>query len=177
MSHWTWQELAGNLPPGCDKLVISSAYKDLYDAMVKLDFKDVGAAIEIGTHNGLSAIILTNWAKRVYTFDISLRNSEFLWRFFGVRDKISSFVGPRSELEWEINYIQENWLDVGVVEHFNLAYVDGSHDYEWVKKDFELVKFTGRVLFHDYDLIPDVRKFGDEIGATWVSPNIGMWCK
>jgi len=159
---------------GCNILVLSSAYQDLEEALKKLNPKIEGA-IEIGTHNGLSAAILTNWAQRVYTFDISLRNSEFIWNLLGVRNKISSFVGNREELQWEVNYIVQNWQDVGINVNFNIAHVDGCHDYEWVKKDFELVKFTGRVLFHDYDLIPGVRQFCDEIGAVSLSKNMGYW--
>lgn len=160
---------------GCDKLVISSAYHEIEQALKILNLPDIDNVIEIGTHNGLSSAILTSWANRVYTFDISLRNSEFMWRLLDVRNKISSFVGNRAELEWELNYIRNNWQDVGVVANFNLAFVDGCHDYEWIKKDFDLVKFTKRVLFHDYDLIPDVRQFGEEIGAISLSPNIGYW--
>lgn len=159
---------------GCGLLVHSSGYRDIVPALDKLNPK-IDNVIEIGTHNGLSTAILTCWSTRVFTFDISKRNSEFVWNLLGVRNKISTFAGNRDELEWEINYIQESWKNAGVDVNFDFAFVDGSHDYEWVKRDFELVKFTKRVMFHDSNICPDVRQFVNEIGAVDLSWNISYW--
>jgi len=132
--------------------------------------------IEIGTNNGFSAAILTNWTKgHVFTFDISHRNCDYIWDLLNVRNKISCFIGSREELEWEINYMLTNWKDAQLNIVFDLAFVDGNHEYEWVKRDFELVKFTGKVLFHDCDIIPDVRDFCNEIETIDICENITMW--
>jgi predicted O-methyltransferase YrrM len=161
---------------GCELLVHSSGYREVIKALTILEPK-IDGAIEIGTHNGLSSVVLSTYSKRVFTFDISLRNSEFIWNLFNVRNKISSFVGPREELEWEINYIQKNWTEMGIYGNFDFAFIDGNHDYEWCKRDFELVKFTGRVMFHDSDICPGVRDFVNEIGATDLCYNISYWEK
>jgi hypothetical protein len=34
---------------------------------------------------------------------------------------------------------------------FEFAFIDGAHDYASVRRDFEMVKRCGRVLFHDAD--------------------------
>jgi hypothetical protein len=159
---------------GCGLLIFSSGYHELIPALEKLN-PIIDNVIEIGTHNGLSSSVLTGWANRVFTFDINVRNNEFVWNILGVRNKISSFSGNREELEWEINYIQESWKEQGLNIIFDFAFIDGNHDYEWVKRDFELVKFTKRVLFHDCDICPGVRGLINEIGAITISPNIGYW--
>jgi hypothetical protein len=60
---------------------------------------------------------------------------------------------------------------------FNFALIDGWHEYFSVKKDFEMVKFCGRVLFHDYGLCPGVYDFCNEIGAKPISDskNFAYW--
>jgi len=157
-----------------DYFIASTGYMDIAKALEILNTK-VDNIIEIGTHNGFSTAILTNWAKHVFTFDISHRNSDYVWNSLGVRNKISCFIGNREELEWEINYIRNNWKDVHLNYEFKRAFIDGNHSYEWIKRDFELVKFTGEVLIHDYNLIPEVRQFGEEIGAIELCYNIGYW--
>lgn len=155
----------------------ATGYLDVNKAMIKLNQKFENI-IEIGTNNGLSAAILTNWTDgHVFTFDISHRNCDYIWDLLKVRNKISCFIGSRQELEWEINYMLNNWQDAQIKLDFkfDLAFVDGNHEYEWVKRDFELVKFTGKVLFHDCDIIPDVRDYCNEIGTTDICENITMW--
>jgi hypothetical protein len=38
---------------------------------------------------------------------------------------------------------------------FDLAFLDGDHDREAVELDFALTRKCGRVLFHDYEEIPN----------------------
>lgn len=160
----------------CDRLLPSSSIGEIVQAMdiIKPDVCDL---IEIGTHNGFSSLILTNYARRVFTFDIALRNSEFVWNLFDVRHKISSFVCSNPDnIEYEIGYINREWTDRGIPLNFNFAFLDGWHTYEAVKHDFEMTKFCGRVLFHDYSICSGVTKFCDEIKAIPINGlNFAYW--
>lgn len=154
----------------CGRLVWSSGYSDLNETMLSLGkFEDV---IEIGTHNGLSTAVLTHYSRRVFTFDIALRNAEFVWNLLGVRNKISSYVSSYPDaIRSEIEYIKRDWKDI----NFNFAFIDGSHEYYGVKNDFEMVKFCGKVLLHDYDIGNDIRALCNEIGAERIGHNIAYW--
>ena len=158
---------------GCERLAPSSSYVELDEVLKDMGkFDDV---IEIGTHNGLSAAVLTQYCRRVFTFDICCRNGDMVWDMLGVRDKISLFVGTPEMIETEIKYIQEEWNLRKVPLNFNLAFVDGGH-HEWeVWHDFEMVKFTGKVLFHDYYTVADCKRVCDKIGAKPISKNIALW--
>jgi hypothetical protein len=161
---------------GCDLYFLSSSYNELEEAIKQTVKTPIDFMIEIGTHNGLSSAIFTHFAKRVFTFDVALRNQEFVWGLLGVRNKISSMVSTRDNLEWELNYIKTNnfWKEKDC--NFNFAFIDGSHEYYMVSRDFELTQHTGRVLFHDYKTSPGVHAFCDEIGATPLdSVNFAYW--
>jgi hypothetical protein len=144
---------------------LSSAYCNLDEAIKYLNIP-ISEAIEIGTFNGFSTAILTQYARKVFTFDVCQRNEEFIWNELRVRDKIHAFVSTNEMIEWEINFFfKSDWKQHKVDCNFNFAFIDGSHDYDMVKRDFELVKFCKKVLFHDYNIAPDVNKFCKEIGA------------
>lgn len=102
--------------------------------------------IEIGTFNGIGTVTLASMSKLVYTFDIAYRNAEFIWDLFEVREKISNCVAPQWQIDFTIEELIYYW---GSKLNFNLAFIDGMHDEESVRHDFELVKFCKRVLFHD----------------------------
>ena len=122
--------------------------------------------IEIGTFNGVSSVVFASMGKIVYTYDIAYRGAEHIWNLFGVRDKIRCCVGPQWLIDEEIKIVIQRWQNK---LNFNFAFIDGKHDEESVRHDFELVKFCKRVLFHDY-FKRQIRKFMDEIGAKSMGP-------
>jgi hypothetical protein len=161
---------------GCGIFVLSSCYGELEEAIRQTVKEPIKNMIEIGTHNGLSAAIFTHFADRVFTFDVALRNQEFVWDLLGVRNKISAMVSTRDNLEWELNYIKTNnfWKEAGF--SFNYSFLDGSHEYYCVARDFEIAQHTGRVLFHDYQTNPGVKAFCNEIGAVPLeNVNFAYW--
>ena len=172
-----WQQIHKKLlDNGCDIFVLSSCYHQLEEALDQAVKAPINFMIEIGTHNGLSTAVFTRHADRVFTFDVASRNAERVWELLGVRDKISAMVSTRDNLEWELNYIKTNnfWKEKNF--NFNFAFLDGSHEYYAVARDFEIVSYTGRVLFHDYKTNPGVHAFCDEIGARPLdNVNFAYW--
>ena len=130
--------------------------------------------IEIGTYNGISTAVLASIANHVYTFDVAYRDVDFVLNLFGLRHKVSVMVGRQEDIDFEIGFISAKdrayWNDNFI---FDFAFIDGAHDYDSTQHDFDLVKFTGRVLFHNTDW-PPVRKFIMKIGADFIGRK-GNW--
>ena len=160
-------------------LFTSSAVSEIEQAIeiVTKDKEPIKNVIEIGHYQGLSTAVLTYFADRVFTFDTCHRNQEFVWNTLGVREKIQMFVSTPEFIDYEINhYFNVEWVNRNIERNFNFAFIDGDHTYEGVKHDFEMVKFTGRILLHDYAISPYVRNFGNEIGAKQVGDlNFAYW--
>jgi hypothetical protein len=160
-------------------IYLSSAMAELQQAIeiVTKDKEPLKHVIEIGHYQGISTAILTHFADRVFTFDTCHRNQEYVWELLGVRDKINMFVSTPEFIDYEINhYFNVEWKNKKIKTYFNFAFVDGDHTYEGIKHDFELVKFTGRVLFHDYAISPYPYTFCKEIGAKQVGDlNFAYW--
>ena len=143
----------------------------LVDFVRGLNAKNI---IEIGTYNGISTAMLASVADRVYTFDIAYRDVDLVLNLCGVRHKVSVIVGHQDAIDFQLNCIGNKdkayWNNLF---EFDFAFIDGAHNYESTKHDFELVKFTGRVLFHNADWLP-VRKFINEIEAQAIGRK-GNW--
>ena len=146
----------------------------------------VSIVIEIGTYRGISTAYMAQFADKVYAFDIVDYPEKYkIWYDLNVSNKISfhvvngrceeneNFEGifPKNNQAIEIKTILD---DI----NFDLAFIDGNHDYKNVKADFELVKKCGRVLFHDVDpQFTQVDKFIKELGNVKVTGNLGYWEK
>lgn len=97
--------------------------------------------VEIGTHQGVSSVILARYGD-VTTFDtkaFDLRDK--VWEQFGVRDCMTPIL------------TQGDPFTASVLENmeFDLAFIDGCHEIANVKANFEAVQKCGRVIFHDYE--------------------------
>jgi hypothetical protein len=116
--------------------------------------------LEIGTHQGVSAGLLAEYAESVVTVDV-LPNPvrEKVWGALGVRGRIVEHV-HKSQAE------RDDAICAGAAAA-DLAFVDGSHLRRDVEYDFGLVVGAGcrRVILHDYwanaEDWPDVREFVD----------------
>ena len=127
--------------------------------------------IEIGTFMGLGSALLASYSRTVCTFDIWYRNAHRIWDILEVEDRINCYTGDQQFIDDVINDLKNN-----PKFNFNFAFIDGMHKVENVRHDFELVKFCGRVLFHDAN-IEEIRDFIIEIGGIFVSNDktFGYW--
>jgi predicted O-methyltransferase YrrM len=102
--------------------------------------------LEIGTLFGCSAALFAQYAEKVITIDITSspainrQKAESVWRYLGYEGKIQS------------HYVTTDAEKRSLVESLNydMALIDGGHEYEQVKYDFSCVQKCGIVLFHDY---------------------------
>lgn len=155
--------------------------------------------VEIGTYKGIGTVMLASLAEKVYTFDILYQpDTEFVWRLFNIEKKIEYYIVgvykeeiPLMEVTRAIrNEISIFWVVNRMIDHkgsrnliekelrnldFDFAFIDGRHNYEDAKKDFEIVKKCGRVLFHDVvEKYPGMQKFIKEIRAKTIN-EFGYW--
>lgn len=115
--------------------------------------------LEIGTYRGCTAAEMSQYCERVVTFDLYHGRTEqdeqsvsrkVLWDSLGAKNIDLILVNDDAEKKERLAALD-----------FDFAFVDGCHDYEGVKLDFDLVKRCGRVLFHDYYVEDDGRNVRD----------------
>lgn len=107
--------------------------------------------IEIGTYQGVSAAVISEYAKRVYTFDVvDLPLRQQIWDFLGVKNV--HFCGNGSNKK-DIDKIMK-------AEKVDLCFIDGEHFDGQLRKDYDLCKQCERILIHDYAMsFPEVFNF------------------
>jgi len=97
--------------------------------------------VETGTHHGIAAALMAQYAERVYTFDPFDSDIKWaIWDHFGVADKIS-YIKIKDDLD------KASWLLE--FQPWDFAFVDGMHNQGGYAVDFHLLSRCGRVLFHD----------------------------
>ncbi len=112
---------------------------------------DIKVAVEIGTLRGCTSVVMSKYCDKLYTFDLksgqienrdwqSKDNRYSLWNKLGINNIELILINNDKEKEKIIDNLE-----------FDFAFIDGDHSFEGVKKDFDIVKKCGRVLFHDYD--------------------------
>lgn len=123
--------------------------------------------IEIGTHQGVSAAILAEYGN-VHTFDIvdwSYRDE--IIEYLGIGHRIVFSLVPTSNhgkglptgaARTKIIAEGNAWLSAELRNRtFDMAFIDGNHDYDSVKANFEAAKHCKCVLFHDYSELHENR--------------------
>ncbi len=101
--------------------------------------KKVKTILEIGTLNGITASVLTQYAEKVITMDIIDYAMKYeIWDKLGVSDKI------------EFRMVENELQKAKMISNmkFEFCYMDGDHlHHTW--SDFMMVKKCGRVLLHE----------------------------
>jgi hypothetical protein len=97
------------------------------------------SCIEIGTCNGLTALVLARHFGHVTSFDIAPNN---------IKQRIVDFVGVKNIQFVDVRDNDHKMRVVGSMD-FDGAYVDGDHIRD-TELDFNLVSKCGQVVFHEY---------------------------
>ena len=142
MSKETPEDLAflifskGNSTLG-DFLTLMRFNEPFYDGRQKL-------IVELGTDNGLGAMVLASKGARVTTIDNHRDKHLMIWQYL---------LEPLG-----INAVLNHTADAAMLcgnESVDVLYVDGDHTYEGVKRDYEAwfpkMKVGGVIIFHDMD--------------------------
>jgi predicted O-methyltransferase YrrM len=100
--------------------------------------------LEIGTYNGITAVVLSQFFENVICVSV---DAEDLKRHIIKRD-IVEFLGIKNIT---FHDCLDNKEKAHIIEglDFDFAFSDGDHTHD-TYSDFELVKRCGRVLFHEY---------------------------
>jgi len=103
-----------------------------------------GTYVEVGTFHGGSAVAASRNATQVYTLDIY----DWLPLLFSTLPNVHPLKSTASDFSRDVNYGVEKRFEIDTL------FIDGSHEYDYVKKDIEalvpLVKTGGLIMFHDY---------------------------
>ena len=104
--------------------------------------------LEIGTYRGVASAYMAQFCERVTTIDLAFGKMEQdgqmhdrvrFWEAMGIDNIDLRLIDSDGEKPALIG-----------AQEFDFAFVDGDHEGEAPRRDFELVKRCGAVLFHDY---------------------------
>ena len=111
-------------------------------------------AIEIGTYQGVSTAIISEYCKKVWAFDIfnqPLRAE--IWNFLKIENIEFDIAKDR---EAENKTIKKLIKD----EKIDFCFIDGAHFHGELEKDFDACKACPNILIHDYTPeFPEVFEF------------------
>ena len=123
---------------GADAFRRSSGVEPFDPFLKRINFSG-DRCVEIGTYNGITAIILARYFKEVVSIDIFPHTA---------KHAIAEFVGVTNVRFVDIKDNEEK-ADIINGLDFDAAYSDGDHSND-TQLDFDLVKRCRRVLFHEY---------------------------
>lgn len=134
------------------------AIRPTTQAMKKLNKKNL-ICIEIGTSSGLNALSMLRELniKKLYLIDpyISYTQDEKLWDSSKNAERFARLI--LTSYNKKIQFIKmksEDAVKIFADDSIDFVYIDGNHDYEFVKKDIELyyskVKKGGIIGGHDF---------------------------
>jgi predicted O-methyltransferase YrrM len=140
--------------------------------------KPVVNALEIGTYKGMSAALMAQHCKKLYTIDLKKGRLERHQEQFKRRELWDSLGLNNIELILVKDDVEKEKVIKELA--FDFAFIDGAHD-ETVANDFRLVKHCGNVLFHDYSFREGkpnhVFDFVNHLGKFEVADIFAMWRK
>lgn len=116
--------------------------------------------LEIGTYQGVSACIMSEYFDKVLTIDIKRQDlTNEIIDFCGCTEKISNYViGDRKEEKSLVDKLcKDNDLD--------MIFIDGEHTHYELSKDWDMLNSKcSSILIHDYDpYYKDVYDFVNKI--------------
>jgi len=126
--------------------------------------------VETGTASGCSALLLSQFAERIITFDIiDVKMKYDIWKFYDVDKRITAHtIKDTSEIPALID------------KEFDFAFIDGDHSYEGCSKDIAVVEKCGRILFHDVyhpPIVKAINELRERKGGNYIQCGVtfGYW--
>lgn len=117
--------------------------------------------LEIGTYRGVTAAYMAQFCDKVITIDLKQGRLE---RGPDPFDR-HRFWEALSVTNIDLRLVESDREKAGLIRSldFDFAFVDGDHDGEAPRRDFEMVKRCGAVLFHDYGADNGVTRLVDSL--------------
>lgn len=100
--------------------------------------------IEIGTYQGVSAAIISEYADEVYTVDVEVK--ALLADILQYLEIKNVYFIPVENRKDEIKEIK----DIFKMKKIDFVFLDGEHFNGELKKDYEMTKECSKILIHDY---------------------------
>ncbi len=124
---------------GADAFRRSSAVEVEFEKIIKEQNFKGKRCVEIGSYNGITALVLARYFDEVISFDIFPHT---------IKHTIAEFCGVKNIQFIDIKDNDDKARILAKLD-FDAAYVDGNHEQD-TESDFELVKKCKRTLFHEY---------------------------
>jgi hypothetical protein len=114
----------------------------LAGALVYLSAQPIRSVLEVGTCDGWTSSVMAAYLRR-FNPDLRFVTVDIAGRFSAHRR-----VNALAPIEYHGSASAEDFKN----EHFDLVFIDGNHDYEWVAGDYDLVgRAASLCMFHDID--------------------------
>lgn len=130
----------------------------------KKELKDF-VFIDVGTAKGFSSVLISKCGEdnkirfKIFSFDIIPHNKKIYWNSIKDIDGKSTrknLLKDFSKYTKNINFIEgrtkKKFIEIEKYERLNFAFLDGSHDYDDVKYEFDFIKKKqkkGDIIFFD----------------------------
>lgn len=113
-----------------------------FEAFLKRIGAGGGTCLEIGTYNGITAVVLSQFFDKVVCVSVDVDKRRI------IKQDIVNFLGITNI---EFIDVADNEEKARVIDglHFDFCYSDGDHTHD-TYTDFDLVKRCGKVLLHEY---------------------------
>lgn len=147
----------------------SSVLEGFADLIEEVGFKG-HRCVEIGTHNGLTAIVLARYFTEVITIDIAPST---------IKHQIAKRLGVVNIRFVDVRDNAEKYEVLSKLK-FTAAYLDGDHAND-TRFDFRAVQECGNVLFHEYwraqepvwDLVNELKRL--QPGSVRTKGKFALW--
>ena len=114
--------------------------RQLAETLIYLSDKNIKSFMEIGTYAGFTTLLIVSYLKRFSNFNKCISVDVFDLRPDDIKDLFLKL-----NIEHKISTSSEFKN-----KKFDLCFIDGNHEYKWVKKDFLNVGVNSKFcMFHD----------------------------